>query len=399
MLLPNYIVTSAVLLAVSALITSPVMGAEKRFSSCTEEGWINKSDARFAADCANMAFEGDLAERQKIAWMFFARVNQQIASGKHKGMSGGKTVPQWMAWPTDPDTFATTKPFDFSGAPRTAMMPSAEKKDLNVGNVSTANPDGANEEVTRNRISYDYLIENHLTTRADIAAFFENNDYVNMPVGTVELKASWLQVTPGSPAPEGALTFEFDAGKYWWRGLHIMVKMRVLEDPAQVFYSEEPSWFWSTFEFNGNPGIRHVREQLITQRKSLSKSEIENLLQAADLTSPEYQNFAPNGTQIRFTDNADGVTPVILGHTDMEDFAGKPNTAQPAYWTSFDASCHSCHATAAYNPATRATFPFSSPTGALYPAYNAADSNGSTVYLGQGFKPLDFMWPIVFQTK
>ncbi|WP_296052140.1 hypothetical protein [uncultured Alteromonas sp.] len=399
MLLPNYIVTSAVLLAVSALITSPVMGAEKRFSSCTEEGWINKSDARFAADCANMAFEGDLAERQKIAWMFFARVNQQIASGKHKGMSGGKTVPQWMAWPTDPDTFATTKPFDFSGAPRTAMMPSAEKKDLNVGNVSTANPDGANEEVTRNRISYDYLIENHLTTRADIAAFFENNDYVNMPVGTVELKASWLQVTPGSPAPEGALTFEFDAGKYWWRGLHIMVKMRVLEDPAQVFYSEEPSWFWSTFEFNGNPGIRHVREQLITQRKSLSKSEIENLLQAADLTSPEYQNFAPNGTQIRFTDNADGVTPVILGHTDMEDFAGKPNTAQPAYWTSFDASCHSCHATAAYNPATRATFPFSSPTGALDPAYNAADSNGSTVYLGQGFKPLDFMWPIVFQTK
>ena len=399
MLLLKYLFIVIVLLAIINSISSPAVSAEKLFLTCTGDGWINKTDANFAADCANMAFEGDLADRQKVAWMFFTRVNQQIASGKHKGMNGGKTVPQWMAWPTDPDTFATRQPFNFSGAPRTTMMPSAEKKELHIGNISTANPDGANEEVTRNRISYDYLIKNHLTTRADIAAFFENNDYVNMPVGTVELKASWLQVTPGSPAPEGALTFEFDSGKYWWRGLHIMVKMCELNDPAQLFYSEEPSWFWTTFEFNENPGVTHVREKLITQRQPLEDHEIQKLLSAADLAKTDYQNLAPNGTQIRFTDNADGVTPVILGHTDMEDFAGLPNTAQPAYWTSFNASCHSCHATAAYNPSTKASFPFSSPTGALHPAYNASDSEGKTEYLGQGFKPLDFMWPIVFQTK
>ena len=131
----------------------------------------------------------------------------------------------------------------------------------------------------------------------------------------------------------------------------------------------------------------------------LQHCDIQIFLSAANLAKADYQNLAPNGTQIRFTNNADRVTPVILGHTDMEDFAGLPNTAQPAYWTAFNASCHSCHATATYNPSTKVSFPFSSPTGALDPAYYAADSEGNTEYLGQGFKPLDFMWPIVFQTK
>jgi hypothetical protein len=38
---------------------------------------------------------------------------------------------------------------------------------------------------------------------------------------------------------------------------------------------------------------------------------------------------------------------VILGHTDMEDFADSPNTAQPHDWNRFEASCHSRHVTAA----------------------------------------------------
>lgn len=387
------------LLICCVLVTLSVNSAEKTYSSCTDSDWINKSDAQFAADCVVMAFEGGLKEKQKIAWMFFARVNQQIASGKQSGMSGGDSVPLWMTWPTDPDTFTANPGFHFSEEPRTTMMPSIEKKELLAGKISSADPDGVNEEVTRNRISYNYLVNNKLTTRSGIATFFETNDYVNMPVGTIELKASWLQVTPGSPAPDGALIYQFDSGKYWWRGLHIMVKMRELADPTQLFYSEEPSWFWTTFEFNENPGVTHVRDKLITQRQPLAEHEIQKLIATAGLENTDYQNLAPNGTQIRFTDNADGVTPVILGHTDMEDFAGLPNTAQPAYWTSFNASCHSCHATASYNPSTKASFPFSSPTGALDPAYNAADSDGNTEYLGQGFKPLDFMWPIVFQTK
>jgi hypothetical protein len=388
-------------LTVTCLASSamPVFGqdADKNY---LEDGWLEKSDQAFAADNADKAFNGSLKERQKLAWMFFARVNQLIDDPTNGGMSGKRKVPAWMAWPTDPDTFGTAKPFDFHPrTPRKDMRPSAEKKDIEVGRIATADPDGANEEVTRNKISYDYLTDSRLTTKLDVASFFATNDYVDMPVGSVELKASWLQVTKGSPAPKGALTFKFDSGEYWWRGLHIMVKMKPLWDPGNAFYTEDPSWFWTTFEFNDNPGVAHVRKELITQRKRLSKDKISNILKDAGLAGFGFEAYAPNGTQIRFTKNGTGKIPVILGHTDMEDFAGSPNTAQPQYWTRFEASCHSCHATASYNPKTGAFFPFSVPTGALDPGYNKADSSGTVHYLGQGYRSLDFMWPIAFQAR
>lgn len=374
--------------------------AQDGFAACTDPGWIDKDDAAFAADCAGMAFSAILEDRETVAWMLFARVNQLIADSSGDGMSGTGQVPEWMAWPTDPDTFDPEAPrFAFAPTPRTAMRPSHEKKDLTAGAVATATPDDANEEVTRNRISYDYLVDNGLTTRAGVATYFETRNAVDMPIGTVELKASWLQVTEGSPAPDGALTFAFDSGTYWWRGLHVMVKMQRLPNPAEAFYSEAPSWFWTTFEFTDNPGAVHVRDFLITQRAPLPSATIAALLDEADLTGFGLEAYAPNGTQIRFTAGGAGTVPVILGHTDMEDFAGAPNTAQPAYWTHFQSSCHSCHATASYNPEDQSFFPISSPTGALDPGYNASDSDDTTRYLGQGYRPLDFMWPIAFQAK
>ena len=389
-----------------ACLAMPLLSASVQAAgpNCTSDGWLKKSDAAFAADCTDMAFQGNLEERQRLAWMFFARVNQLVAAPPHKdgskgGMSGTGKVPVWMAWPTDPDTFGTTRPFEFNATPRSEMRPSTEKKDIESGQIATADPDSANEEVTRNKVSYDYLIQNGLTTKLDVAAYFKEHDYVDMPVGSVELKASWLQVTDGSPAPEGALTFEFDSGEYWWRGLHIMVKMQSLKDPGDAFYTEEPSWFWTTFEFNDNPGVAHVREALITERAPLAGDEIAAILERAGLAGFGFRAYAPNGTQIRFTVDGTGETPVILGHTDMEDFAGSPNTAQPRYWNRFEASCHGCHATAAYNPKTEAFFPFSVPTGALDPGYNMTDKGGTVRYLGQGYKPLDFMWPIAFQAR
>lgn len=393
--------TSAKLVLTVACLAAPTLSAFGQVADpdCTGNGWLEKSDVDFAADCANTAFNGSLEDRQMLAWMFFARVNQLIGDPTNGGMSGKGKVPVWMAWPTDPDTFGTAQPFDFKAPPRADMRPTVEKKDIEAGRVATADPDGANEEVTRNKISFDYLIESGLTTKLDVAAFFAKNDYVDMPVGSVELKASWLQVTEGSPAPAGALTFKFDSGEYWWRGLHIMVKMQPLSDPGDAFYTEDPSWFWTTFEFNDNPGVAHVRESVITQRAPLSEDQISAILKAGGLAGYGFEVYAPNGTQIRFTEDGTGETPVILGHTDMEDFAGNPNKAQPHYWTRFEASCHSCHATASYNPETRTFFPFSVPTGALHRGYNMKDSGGAVRYLGQGYKPLDFMWPIAFQAR
>lgn len=389
---------SACISVVAALMWSLCGGAIAQDDACST-GWLSKSDEAFAQDCAGFAFSDRLEDRERFAWMAFARVNQLISDPDGDGMSGSKEVPVWMAWPTDPDTFASMVRFDFGAPPRNDMRPSMEKGDLIAGRIATDDPDGANEEVNRNRIAYDYLVDSGLTTKRDVAAFFETNDYVDMPVGSIELKASWLQVTEGSPALDNALTFTFENGQYWWRGLHIMIKMRSLEDPGAVFYSEEPSWFWTTFEFNGNPGIARIRKMFITESAPLAESDIEALLAEAGLDSFGFEHYGPNGTQIRFSRDGDGEVPVILGHTNMEDFAGGPNTAQPRYWRQFEASCHACHASAAYNPETKSFFPFSVPVGALEPGYNAEDKGGAAQYLGQGYKPLDFMWPIAFRAK
>lgn len=365
-------------------------------SSCISDDWLTKNDQVFATDCAAMAFDQSLEDRQTIAWMLFTRANQLIDDPTNGGFSNSGKVPFWMALPTDPDTFASKKPFLFKNTPRSGMKPSVEKSDILAGNLTTAFPDHANEEVTRNSISYNYLIKSGLTTKADVAQFFKTNDYVNMPVGSIEMKSSWLKVTEGSPLPEGALTFKFDSGEYWWRGLHIMAKMRELKDPTDTFYTDDPSWFWTTFEFNNGNGVKHVRETFTTQRFPLDQGQIESILVAGGISGFGFENYAPNGTQIGFTVDGAGDIPVLLGNTTMEAPFGSPNTAQPQYWKEFESSCHSCHANAAYNPDTKEFFPrMAVPIGALHPGFNKKDKAKITRYLGQGYKTLDFMWPIV----
>lgn len=378
-------------LALSAAFVAAPADAQDPMRACMTRDWLEKSDVAFAADCADLAFEGSLEQRQFLAWLFFVRANQLIADPD--GVSSLGRVPLWMAWPTDDDTFVCDPSFEFTLTARDDIVPVTEKKVL-AGRVAMHEPDGANEEVTRNRVGYEYIKSAGLNSQQGVIAYIKGGQAVEMPVGSIELKASWLKVPDGGSAPEGALTFEFASGTYWWRGLHIMAKMR--PSPADLFYSETPSWFWTTFEFNDNPGVRHVRDSLITERAPLSREDIQGLLAVGGIAGVGFENYAPNGTQIRFTVDGTGTAPIILGHSDMEDFAGAPNTAQPEYWRTFDASCHTCHATAAINPDTEEFFPFSVPTGALTPQYYGTDSSGSNVYLGEGFVPLDFMWPIPF---
>ncbi len=394
----NILTTSAGVIALGLANFLPTL-ALAAGSGCVDQNWIDMTDTEFARNCAGMAFSDSLENRETMAWMLFTRVNQLIADDHNGGMSETNLVPVWMSWATDPDTFATRKRFKFKAVRRASIMPVSEKRELHAGTVSTIDPDGSNEEAMRNPISYDYLVDSGLTTKRDVAEFFKNNDYVDMPIGSIELKGAWLQITDDSPAPDGALTFQFSSGHYWLRGLHIMAKMRHLDDPKRMFYTEESSWFWTTFEFNRSPGVEQVRKNLITQRSPLDDRLIDDILRIANLDGFGFEQYAPNGTQIRFTVDGLGTTPVVLGHTAMEDFAGAPNTAQSQYWTSFEASCHSCHATASYNPDTATFFPLSVPKGALDPSYNHEDKSGTTQYLGQGFKPLDFMWPITFQAK
>lgn len=379
-----------VLLGALTCIAAPLRAAD------WESGdWVKMSDKEFARAYADMAFSENYKDRELVAWLLFARANQLIDD--KGGVSDTGRVPLWMAWATDADTFQKNPTFEFNLTNRDDLRTVTEKKVL-AGAVSVDDPNGANEEVTRNQVGYEYLVKTaKLNTFQGVLDYVNAGNTVTMPVGSIEIKASWLEVPEGGEAPAGAITFDFKGGKYWWRGMHIMAKMRNLPKGENVFYTESPSWFWTTFEFNRNPGVAHVRNTLITQRAPLNRRHISKVLALGGIKGFGFEVYAPNGTQIRFTAGGGGATPVILGHTDMEDFAGAPNTAQPRYWNSFQASCHTCHATAAINPKTRKYFPFSVPTGALTSQYNAANSNGPTEYLGLGYVPLDFMWPIVFR--
>ena len=346
------------------------------------QDWVKLSDEAFAEKYADMAFSEKLEDQSRIAWMLFARVNQQI---KYQDTS----VSQWQAWASDPDTFKENPDFEFKQVPRDDPHFVTSKKVL-AGAVDTDDASDGGEEVTRNKVSYDYLVGKGLTTKAGVAKYFGQKDaFVNMTIGAVEVKAKWSAV--GTPATEGAYTFKTKSGTYALVGLHIMAKMR--STPNDMWKSENPSWFWTTFEFNKNAGLNNVRS-LTTYTDALSTYDALDILSQAGLRGLPFDQYSPNGTQIRFSDN-NGKTAIILGHSKMEDFAGVninlPNpTGEPSQFTVFNSSCHSCHSTAAYNPSADVFTKMPVVVGRL------PDSQLEAM---AGFKPLDFLWPIAFQAK
>ena len=168
--------------------------------------------------------------------------------------------------------------------------------------------------------------------------------------------------------------------------------MKVGKKPKDAFTSEEPSWFWTTFEFDYNSGLTNARK-LISYSDALPIRKRTQLLQAANLDDTNFINYSSNGTQIRFSDTKN--TNIILGNTKMEDFAGNPNSGEekktPEKWVSWVSSCHTCHATASVNPNLpigdlRFFYPFTVQTGTL------------PVEQLQGYRDLDFIWSIPFRT-
>ena len=100
------------------------------------------TDEAFAHAFADMAFSDKLKDREEVAWLLFARINQLIAD--KVGVSERSTVPVWMAWATK-DTFNNARRFLYNETNRADLIPVTEKKIL-AGEVSLDGfPDGANK--------------------------------------------------------------------------------------------------------------------------------------------------------------------------------------------------------------------------------------------------------------
>jgi len=362
-----------VLLSVSRLIGIAFLAACEMTTAVAEQDWWTMSDQAFAKAYADTAFSDDIDDQSTVAWMLFARLNQPQDYQ-------GKTVSTWELWPSNADTFNPALG-DFVPQSKVRPRPHLEmtKFEQATGRFHTF-PDSAGEERTRNMLSYRYIRGNGLITKSGVNAYLSRGNTVDVPIGSVEVKADW-----SNNRVEGAYQFadETTGSIYSLLGLHIMAKLR--PTPADPYTSEDPSWFWTTFEFYGNPGLEHVQTTLITYPDPLSNGA--RLLAEAGLDGTAFTNYSSNGTQIRFADDAN--SKIVLGNTKMEDFAGFPNPDDPAGWTSFNSSCHTCHVTAAYSADQGKYFSFNPQIG----------TGELPRTLMKGYKSLDFIWSISFNAR
>jgi hypothetical protein len=348
--------------------------------------WWTLSDQEFATQYAKQAISDTIKDQSNVAWMLFARVNQPKPNG-------GQTVSAWEMWPSNDDTFspavgkfraeAKVRVRPHLQAPKTMKIESHQKG----VHLFSLPPDGGGEEVTRNLDSYTYISKNGLQTRAGVVKFFSSaNARVDLPVGAVEIKADWAL-----GKVEGAYQFTGETGTYSLLGLHIMAKVQAT--PASPFTSEDPSWFWTTFEFQGNPGLANA-QSFLTYKDALPPADAMSLLTQAGLGKTPFANYKCNGTQIRFSDAKN--KKIKLGNTTMEDFNFTPTTAsnkRPQDWKGWDISCHTCHATSSANPKSSSAlfFPFDPQVG----------WGGGAIPSGQmnGYQALDFIWSIAFYAR
>jgi hypothetical protein len=318
------------LLAASALLAPSAYGQGP--------AWVTMADQEFAQQYAKQATGDTLTEQSTVAWMLFARVNQP------KQLKGS-SYSTWEVWPSNDDTFSPAVNA-FVLANKVRNRPHLEQSKVHelimrtrglqatqvVGQVK------AGEEVTRNEISYHYIMKNKLNSATTAWKRLSTGPDLNFSIGSVEIKADWVV---GSLPGAYTFTVADGGGVFSLAGLHIAAK--VAPTPGDPFHSEDPSWFWTTFEFKGNPGLANA-QSFLTYKDALTRSQSLVLLAQAGLEKGPFVNYVCNGTQIRYSD---AKNPTIkLGNTTMENFSFTPtNASSPADWKTWSVSCHSCHGT------------------------------------------------------
>lgn len=329
--------------------------------------WWQLSDEEFATTYAGDAFSDDVTKQSMVAWMIFARVNQQVSSP-----FGSGEVSAWETWPTDDDTFSSSEAFAAESktreTPRFVTSEAELARSESLAAAVEAAPPAEGEEVTRNMLGYDYIRDNGLNTLAGIKSQMQNDFVVDLPLGAIEIKGNWSQ-----GETEGAYTFTGGGGSFSLVGLHIGMKMKAT--PSDPFTSEDPSWFWTTFEFKDNP-LRSDLEPFVTYKDQLRQAQADELLTEAGLGSTNFVNYRSNGTQIRYSDQAH--PNIVLGNSTMEAFAAVPQSGPP--FTAWNSSCHNCHGQVAMNRADGDIPIFTTETGAI------------TNRTLEDWYPLDFVW-------
>ena len=393
-----------------------------------QDAWLNMPDLDFAQQFGwPMAFGPDSNQdsRSLLAWMYFARLVKSAQP------DSGQTM-EWMTWHTNNETFTPTGSEAAANRSHLAVSKAKRARAASAQTSASSNSDIScpqdfpPQAVTRNDISYDYLSQDlqlySISALADYLNEAEGNR-IDAPVGSIGVKGVFLAKecvptlngTPGSTGP-----LNYGAQAVWdnvqvdadttdtipMTGLHLMAKLQ--PTPEDPFTSNTPSWFWATFELNTNPGLDNVLS-MITGRDTLPPDAIALITGLiAEIGDPRLVNYRLSGTQIQFTQPDGGVS--VLGNSKLENFAGGgitefPQFKTPETWTVFTASCHACHSTAAFVPASQVFFAesrdlnqaFPLVVGALPPSILDTLRGSGSGFGGYDYQQLDFLWPITFQ--
>jgi hypothetical protein len=330
------------------------------------------SDADFVAQYDDFAIGGQ-EQQSRFAWMSFARANQQVISETNQ-----QKFSQWELWPDDPATFSPDAPrFDAAKKIRTRphLQPLQQLRMFSphMPVTNTAPFPQAGQEVTRNPLSYDYIVGKNLNNQQGIASFLGTpGNKIEFPLGVVETKAFWVR---------GSVAGAYQLGGFSLTALHLMVKVR--PTPNNPFTDTNPSWFWTTFELKSNQGLA-AAQKFITYADVLPASDSKMLVKQAGLDNTPFINYVLNGQQLQFSDSKNPT--IILGNTHLEwPFATPPNQ-DPTTWTKWSSSCHSCHAQASGVISGNGVnaFNFTAPVGPL--TGNALPS--------ASYKSYDFVWAL-----
>lgn len=288
------------------------------------------------------------------AWTLFLAVNADAKTA-------GNNNALFETWARDGETFVPNPVW-----PATPTPVAAGERALGLvlqqahsgGLLRFAVPGGnATEETRRNKPDFDFIVANNLYKVSGLKAAFAANKPLVFPVGAIEVKANWIEVS-GLRAFNGFTGTPEDAAKIYHVNSaggkqYALVSMHVISKLV-------PNWTWATFEHKDNPGRCDVigcKDMFGAQTPVLpsqsptepSRQHYADCVKTPALTAmfvaahldPAYVNYCLKGSQTDFTD-ATGLA-VRLGNSVTEKFF----VAQ--------ASCMTCHGRAAFDNTGKAT--------------------------------------------
>lgn len=339
--------------------------------------------------------DGHAGNSDRYMWSVFTSIVKPAVTPGHA---------VFETWATDEDIYQATPSWPTAGSER-PIRASRRQADFHLAGSdlppcsAPENPWVADfpltgclsEVVYRDRLQYDYIVNNGLNTQAGAASFYASPRVVNFPGDSMAIKVDWVPLTDlvqwvpqlGSleNARQAYYTVVSEGVEYGLVAMHIST-------------AANPLWVWGTFEHRNNPGrcdatgcydsfgarkpvVLPDDKQSNTQYGPCAKTpELKRMMRAAGL-GPVWENYCLKSSQVSFT--TAGGKPTVLTNSVTERLSVNGELI---------GSCISCHAYAAFGAD-------GAPTSAALTmlAYNPVGKPIASVF--DGAMPNDFMWGII----